>query len=106
MIPLHYCMEMIDMKRIILDGRYMKNKELTHLYLKEKLETYGYYGENLDALWDILSTYSYPVEIKLINEYRLIESLGDYGKSILEVFKDAQEENHNIKFTIIDWKVI
>ena len=94
------------MKAIIIDGKYMKTKGLAHMYLQDKLGICGYYGENLDALWDVLSSQSEPIEVKLINEYRLNESLGDYGKALIEVFKEAEEENPNIKFNVIDWKLI
>lgn len=89
------------MIKVILDGSSMKNREMLHIYLKERLKTPEYYGENLDALWDILSTYSEPIEIELKNEENLIENLGSYGQSIIRVFKDAEEENKNINFKII-----
>lgn len=92
------------MIELILDGSNMKNKEAVHGYIKYKLNTKEYYGSNLDALWDILSTYSQPVKISLTNKDRLIENLGNYGKSIIEVFQDAEKENTNIKFEIIEKK--
>lgn len=88
--------------KVILDGKDMNSREMTHTYLKRKLKLSGYYGANLDALWDILSTYSQPIVIELENEEKLIESLGDYGKSIIQVFEDAEEENGNIKFRLVN----
>ena len=44
------------MKEIELNGAKMVDKETTHEYLKEKLSLPDYYGANLDALWDCLST--------------------------------------------------
>lgn len=88
------------MKKIILDGNYMKTKEKTHRYLKEKLNICGYYGNNLDALWDVISVYSEPISIKFINENRLIEYLGDYGNDLISLFREAEDENPNISFRI------
>ena len=88
------------MKEIIIDGNYMTTKVKTHAYLKRKLDLNDYYGKNLDALWDLLSVYSEPISIKFINEDRAIDLLGDYARALLELFKDAEDENENIKFRI------
>ena len=88
------------MKKIILDGNYMKTRELAHQYLNRKLDLPSYYGNNLDALWDILSTYSEDLDIDFINEKRLVNFLGEYGKTLIEVFEDAKVENKYINFRI------
>lgn len=88
------------MREIIIDGNYMKTKEKTHAYLKRKLDLSDYYGENLDALWDELSVYSEPISIKFINRDRAIDLLEDYGRALLELFKEVEDENENIKFRI------
>lgn len=90
------------MANIILDGKKMATKEMAHLYIKWELKATEYHGKNLDALWDVLSTYDESINISLINKDRLIEDLGDYGESIIEVFKDAEKENDKINFKIID----
>ena len=89
------------MDKVILDGRFMKNKKLVHLYIKFQIESREYIGNNLDALWDVLSTYSQPIRISLYNKDILIENLGDYGLSLIKVFEDAAEENSFIEFEII-----
>lgn len=91
---------MNKMRKIILDGNYMKTKEKTHIYLKEKLQICGYYGNNLDALWDALSVYSEPILIKVINKTRMIELLGDYGNNLINLFIEARDENPNISFIL------
>jgi len=87
--------------KIILNGEKMKTKDIAHKYIKDKLDLTEYYGENLDALWDILSTYNEEIEIELICKERLIEYLGEYGEAIIEVFQDVEEENLRIKFNMI-----
>ncbi len=96
MNPLHYYMEMNKMKRLNLSGKKMINKSLTHEYLKWKLEAPDYYGGNLDALWDLLSTLDREIEISLTNTVDLLENLGEYGASLIQVFKDAEDENDKI----------
>lgn len=83
-----------------LNGKNMTSKQTAHEYIKGKLKLREYYGENLDALWDVLSTYDRPIEIRIVNTKDLIEGLGDYGESIIEVFRDSERENKNIKFEI------
>ena len=89
------------MTDVILNGRYLNSKEFVHLYLKYHLGSRVYYGNNLDALWDVLSTYSEPLKIYLVNKDELIENLGEYGESIIKVIEDAEDENSNIVFKII-----
>lgn len=86
------------MIRIILDGKKMTTRAMAHDYLKCLLTLPNYYGRNLDGLWDILSTYSEPITISLINGNALIESLGDYGQAIIDVFQDADKDNDTIHF--------
>ena len=88
------------MKEIRLDGREMINRTRAHLYIGYKLKLPDYYGKNLDALWDVLSTYDKSIKISLINKKDLIDYLGDYGSSIIKVFKEAEKENNNIKIEI------
>lgn len=90
------------MIQIELNGRNMKTKEIAHGIIKEKLNAPEYYGKNLDALWDIVMETSQPIQINLINKDDLIENLEDYGKNIITVFQDAEKENKNIKFQVVD----
>lgn len=89
------------MNIVILNGKRIRNMEEAHKYIKRKLNFPEYYGENLDALWDILSTISEPIDIKIINGDVLYEKLGSYGVNIIDTFKDAALENKNILFEII-----
>lgn len=89
------------MNSILLNGQKMTNKVKAHRYLKRKLKFSDYYGENLDALWDELSTITEPIDIKFINEDIIIENLGTYGEEIIRTFVDAMEENKNIGFEVI-----
>lgn len=91
------------MKTVILNGGMMTSKEEAHRYLSSKLNFPGYYGRNLDALWDVLSTICEPVQIKLTNSDKLNENLGEYAKSLLSVFTEAVLENENIHFEIVQY---
>lgn len=88
------------MTEIILDGKEMINQARTHLYIRYKLNMPDHYGNNLDALWDVLSTYDKPIRLSIINKKDLIDCLGDYGNSIVKVFKDLEKENEKIEIEI------
>ena len=83
-----------------LDGTKMKTVKETHLYLKEKLNLSQHYGENLDALWDELSSRKYPISIKMVNLDVMIMQLGAYSDKLIEVFTEVGMYNKGI---IIDF---
>ena len=89
------------MKYVVLNGEEMTSIETAHQYLASQLNFPEYYGGNLDALWDILSTISEPVQIRLINEDKLAGYLGDYGYSLLNVMHEAAIFNDRISFEIL-----
>jgi len=86
---------------IILDGNKMVDKASTHNYLRARLDIPGYFGNNLDALWDALSTYDREMIIELKNKDCLVNNLGTYGISLIDLFTDAANGNQRIKFSII-----
>lgn len=90
------------MKIILLNGKRMTNKKRTHLYIKRKLGFPDYYGNNLDALWDLLTTMSEPISIIIFNERYITEFLGEYGYSLISVFQEAAKANERIDFNLID----
>ena len=85
-----------NMTTIIINGSEMTSKERAHEYLKDMLDFPEYYGNNLDALCDLLNEKTEPVEIRLINSLDMVKLLGTYGNSLLDVFKDVSIENENI----------
>ena len=84
------------MTTIIINGSEMTSKKRAHEYLKEMLGFPEYYGNNLDALCDLLNEKTAPVEIRLINSEDMVKLLGPYGNSLLDVFKDVSIDNENI----------
>lgn len=85
--------------KITLNGKNMTTKKGAHGYIWGKLKTQEYHGKNLDALWDVLSTYDQPIQIRFVNTNSLMEELGDYGRSLISVFQDAAKENDHIRLS-------
>jgi ribonuclease inhibitor len=75
----------------------MTDKAAAHNYLKRKLALPDYYGENLDALWDCLTTDFSGKKIIIHKPQTIVDNLGSYGEAIIELFRRAEEENEFIK---------
>lgn len=90
------------MKEIRLNGAKMLDKTITHAYLKRKLTLPEYYGNNLDALWDCLSTDFSPKKIIIYKPAAMIKNLGPYGATLLKIFREAAEKNKCIQLDVED----
>ena len=87
------------MKVVILDGTTAPTKEALHEHLARELNFPDWYGGNLDALFDCLTSVSEEVTITLV-EAALTESLGPYAQRVGKVLARAAEKNPNIQLNI------
>ncbi|MBQ9698507.1 MAG: barstar family protein [Acidaminococcaceae bacterium] len=85
---------------IVLDARRFKGRTRAHTYLKEALGLPDYYGKNLDALYDCLGEIAEETVIVVPDVIQKKEYLGDYGRTMLRVFKDAAAENPALQIKI------
>lgn len=85
---------------IVLDAKRFKGRTRAHAYLKEALRLPDYYGKNLDALYDCLGDIGEETVIVVPEVIRKKEFLGEYGQTMLRVFKDAAAENEMLKVII------
>ena len=86
--------------KCIVDGKKIRNKRALHLLLKKDLKLSDYYGNNLDALWDEISSSIREREIIVKNQEDLIENLGEYGKRFMTVLYDLDKSISNFVFII------
>ncbi len=77
---------------IILDINQFCTRSRAHAYLKEMLAFPEYYGENLDALHDCLTSLG-PTHIRFQGK---VPSSGEYYQKILRVFRDSARENPDL----------
>ncbi len=82
--------------KYILDGKQMVSREETHLYLKETFGFPAYYGKNLDALYDCLTEMT-ELEVEFVNTEDMLTVLGRYGEKLLDVFREAETLELEIK---------
>ena len=85
---------------IVLDARRFKGRTRAHAYLKEALGLPDYYGKNLDALYDCLGDIVEETVIVVPDVIQKKEYLGDYGRTMLRVFKNAAAENPALQIKI------
>lgn len=88
------------MQEILLDIASFEDKIPLHRYLKEQMGFPFYYGGNLDALYDELSSITEPTHITLAYSTRPKGKMADYTPRMLHVFGDAAQENYNLKLTV------
>ena len=84
------------MQSVILDGELLLTREDVHKTLREGLSFPEWYGNNLDALHDVLTDRMEETHIELKNRALLEEHLGDYAVYLLRVMTDCAEENPHL----------
>ena len=90
------------MKNIVIDFSKCKYPMDLHNQLSEKLELPEWYGNNLDALWDMLTGFiETPISITVIfkPDTKASENLKENVLNIIETFKEAAQEDDEIKFS-------
>lgn len=88
---------MTEIETIILDGKQMLNRAAAHDHLAERLGLPGYYGRNLDALYDLLTERGYPTRLVLLHRAALITWLGRYGAALCRTLEDADRANPRLE---------
>ena len=90
------------LQAIVLDGRHFLDKEQAHDYMANIFGFPHYYGKNLDALYDLLSTYNQNEKLLIIVIYPevILDNLGHYGIHLIQTFLDAAKENHQLDVRI------
>ncbi|MBR2262785.1 MAG: barstar family protein [Firmicutes bacterium] len=89
------------MKTAFIDGRKIRSKADLHQTLKDQLELPEYYGANLDALYDCLSTANEETEIYIEGVQKLKSNLEGYYAQLITMLEDACEENGDLTVVIL-----
>ncbi len=78
----------------------IKTRKELHRYLKEKLGLPDYYGENLDALYDLLTQVREKLAIRVEGLTFCNERTQGYGSRVLRVMKDAERVTEGLTVTL------
>ncbi len=81
------------MQEVRLDGRNLPDRAALHAALKAALDFPGFYGNNLDALWDMITGHiALPVTVRWTYFARSQRLLGDYADLAYQLMKRAEKE--------------
>ena len=86
------------MREITLDLTPFTEKISLHRYLKETLDFPFYYGANLDALHDELSSEMVSTRITVRYPSAPAGQMETYLPRLLRVFRDTAQENYHLEF--------
>ncbi|ELY7490942.1 barstar family protein [Cronobacter turicensis] len=82
------------MTEIILDGKKIENESEFHSVMSDLLNFGPYYGRNLDALWDRLSTdVERPVKFIWLNSDLSRNNLGYSFDQIIKIFERTRQQD-------------
>ncbi len=84
------------MKKIIIEPERLNDRKSTHRYVREILDVPEYYGNNLDALNDILSETEEDVRFILTTDCVRYMCDHDYAYRVLMVLGRAADVNPHI----------
>lgn len=78
---------------VYLDGAKMHSRDSLHDHLKDAFDFPDYYGRNLDAAWDLLSTWQGVLWVYVSST----ELLDSYGLALLSLLKDLEKERGQMR---------
>jgi ribonuclease inhibitor len=87
----------MTMRKAIIDGELMIDREALHDALARQLDLPDWYGRNLDALFDCLTDIHEDATIVLRDLTALEQHLGNYVGNLLRVLCQAAAENPHLK---------
>lgn len=85
------------MREVTLNLTTYEEKISLHSYLKETLSFPFYYGANLDALYDELTSETSDLSITVVLPAQPKGGMVDYLPRLRMVFEDAARENYHLK---------
>lgn len=83
-----------------IDAAVLQSREQLHEWAAAALPLPPYYGNNLDALYDCLSSLGSDTCITVQNAAELPHRFGKWGQSVLRLFARAGTENPHLTVSI------
>ncbi len=87
---------MEDLLKFYIDASLFRSRRQAHGVMQQVFEGYEYYGNNLDALFDVLTSIRTDAEITVHALSQSEEYIEGYAERIRRVFLDAAEENPHL----------
>lgn len=88
------------MREFIINGEAMTSKKAMYTHLNRVFSFPNYFGNNLDALWDLLTEENEPTVIYFKHIAKLIEHMDGYGEKLIQVFQNLEQttDNYTVHF--------
>lgn len=86
------------MVKCVIDGRNMTSRALAHQEIARALDLPVPYGSNLDALWDVATTFD--AHMTLVHPGDMLNALTVYGCKLVSTLYEAAEKNPGFIFRI------
>ena len=88
------------MKKLVfnIDASLFTSRKAAHETMKVVFKKYEYYGNNLDALHDVLTSIRRDAVITVTGLEKSREYIDTYVDSLMRVFNDCAEENEHLTF--------
>lgn len=81
------------MRIMVIDGDFMVTKSLMYAHLSRVFSFPAHFGNNLDALWDVLNECSEPTTVEFTHVEHVVEHLGTYGEKLVALFQKLGDEH-------------
>jgi len=86
---------------ILLDGNKIIDKNSLFISLKEQINSEEFHGNNLDALWDVLSCNNNNLVVTITNKDKLEANLGEYLTILLDLFNELISPDREVTINLI-----
>lgn len=91
----------MPVKKYMLDGRKIRSVDDLYDQIQAALSVPDFFGRNLDALWDVLSTDTEgPFEIVWKHASTSQKAMKKDFERILQFFKDLEDDRSDFKLTL------
>lgn len=83
----------MQLKKYEIDLAGVTTKEEFHEQIRKELPCPSYYGNNLDAFYDVITSQSEGWKIDFVNVFHMEQVLPRYLGALEELCSEAQEDN-------------
>ena len=88
------------MRYVTIDCTKLVDEASVHDTFAQALDFPAYYGRNLDALYDLLTSLPEATRIELQGKDIMLKQLGAYGAALLVTLQQAEEAAPNLTLNI------
>lgn len=85
---------------ILLDGNTLLNKDLLFKSLKNQINSEDFIGNNLDSLWDVLTSSKEDIILTIVHSKQLENNLGEYYTKLISLFNELKDTETKVTITI------